>query len=191
MKNLIILLIVVFILSCVTAPQISDDGFISSQPSFQVQFKKPIVKKSVESQRIQDGNVKDYLFWVNNSEIILIQIAQFFLSDSAVDYGSPTEVLTLLGRTILDSVFIDGRQWIKFVDVGNNEALFTGYFRFMDQAYISVGRICSADAYAEEIGSFRKGASSQYEQGKLWDEAFAHTDQLFSIEKVAPAGNKD
>jgi hypothetical protein len=187
MKNSIILLLAVFILSCATAPQISDDGFISSQPNFQVQFNKPIVKKSVDSRRIKDGNIKAYLFSVNNTEAILIQNLTFFRSPGTVDYYGAEQVLTRMGRMILDPVVIDGRQWIKFVDVFNNKALFTGYFRFMDQSYISVGRICNASAFAEEIGSFREGASLNYGQGKLWDEAFAHTDQLFSLGIVAPA----
>ena len=72
MKSFIILLLTVFILSCATAPQISDDGFVSSQPNFQVQFNKPITKKSVESRRIQDGNIKSYIFLANNTEGILI-----------------------------------------------------------------------------------------------------------------------
>jgi hypothetical protein len=50
-----------------------------------------------------------------------------------------------------------------------------------------VGRLCNASAYPEVIGSFRSGASLKYGQGKLWDEAFAHTDQLFSIGKITPA----
>ena len=187
MKNFIVLLIAVFILSCATAPQISDDGFISSRPNFQVQFHKPIVKKSVESQRIKGGDIKTYHFSVNNTENILIQIFTVFHS-TRIDYiYGPERVLKNMGRMVLDPVVIDGRQWIKFVDVFNNEVLFTGYFRFMDQAFISVGGICNADAYAEEIGSFRKGASLKYGQGKLWDKAFAHTDQLFSLGKVTLA----
>jgi hypothetical protein len=92
MKYFIILLLTVFILSCATAaPQISDDGFISSQPNFQVQFNKPIIKKSVESRRIRDGNIKAYVFWVNNTEGILIQILTFFLSRSGVTYSGPED----------------------------------------------------------------------------------------------------
>ena len=185
MKNFIILLLTVFILSCSAAPQISDDGFISSQPNFQVQFKKPIIKKSVESQTIQGANEKSYLFLVNNTEGILIEILTVFLRGGYY-FPGPDDVLKNWGRMVLDPVVIDGRQWIKFVAVFNNKTLLTGYFRFMDQSYISVGRICDADAYAEVIGSFRKGASLQYGQGKLWDEAFAHTDQLFTLGKVAP-----
>jgi len=187
MKSFIILLLTGFILSCATAPQISDDRFVSSRPNFQVQFNKPIIKKSVKSQRIQDGNIKTYLFWINNTEGILIQILSFFPGRTGVTFSGPEEALKGWGRMALDPVVIDGRQWIKFVDVFNNETLFTGYFRFMDQSYISVGRICNASAYEEEIGSFRSGASLPYGQGKLWDKAFAHTDQLFSIGKVALA----
>ncbi|MCK5420241.1 MAG: DUF1566 domain-containing protein, partial [Desulfobacterales bacterium] len=188
MKNFIILLLSVFILSCATAPpQILDDGFISSRPNFQVQFHKPIVKKSVESQRIEGGDIKTYHFSVNNTESILIQIFSV-LHSTRIDYFyGPERVLTNMGRMVLDPVVIDGRQWIKFVDVSNNNFLFTGYFRIMDKSFISVGRICNAGAYEEEIGSFRKGTSLKYGQGKLWDEAFAHTDQLFSIGMVAPA----
>jgi hypothetical protein len=51
----------------------------------------------------------------------------------------------------------------------------------MNETGISVGRIYDAGSYAAEIGSFRKGASLSYGQGKVYDEAFAHTDQLFSI----------
>jgi hypothetical protein len=188
MKNFIILLLTVFILSCATtAPQISDDGFISSQPNFQVQFNKPIVEKSVKSRRIRDGEIKTYHFSVNNTEGILIRILTVFQSTRFDYIYGPEKILKNWGRMVLDPVVIDGRQWIKFVDVFNNKHLFTGYFRIMDQAFISVGRICSADAYTEEIGSFRKGASLQYGQVKLWDEAFAHTNQLFSIGMVAPA----
>jgi hypothetical protein len=187
MKNFIILLLTVFILSCATAPEISDDGFISSQPDFQVRFKKPIIKKSVNSQRIQDGNIKSYMFSVNNTEGILIQILSFFPGRTGATFSGLEDALKNWGRMVLDPVDIDGRQWIKFVAVFNNKALFTGYSRFMDQSYISVGRICNASAYEEEIGSFRSGASLKYGQGKLWDKAFAHTDQLFSIGKVAPA----
>jgi outer membrane protein OmpA-like peptidoglycan-associated protein len=186
MKNFIILLITVFILSCATAPpqQISDDGFISSRPNFQVQFHKSIVEKSVESRRTGGGNIKSYYFSVNNTEGIFIQILTVFQSTKLDYFYGPEKVLKNWGRMVLDPVIIDGHQWIKFVDVFNNKHLFTGYFRFMDQSFISVGRICNADAYAEEIKSFRKSASSQYGQGKLWDEAFAHTDQLFSIGRV-------
>ena len=188
MKSFIILLLTVFILSCTTAPQISDDGFVSSRPNFQVQFNKPIIKKSVESRRIKGGDIKTYIFSVNNTEGIIIQILTYFHSTRLDYFYGPEQVLTNLGRMILDPVVIDGRQWIKFVDVSsNNESLFTGYFRFMDQSFISVGRICYASAYAEEVGSFRKGKSLQYGQGKLWDEAFAHTDQLLSLGNVAPA----
>jgi hypothetical protein len=187
MKNSIILLLTVFILSCATAPQISDDGFISSQPNFQVQFNKPIIKKSVNSRRIQDGNIKSYMFSVNNTEGILIQILNYIPSRSGVTFSGPEAALKNWGRMALDPVVINGRQWIKFVAVFNNKTLFTGYFIFMDQSYISVGRICNASAYAEEIGSFRKGKSLKYGQGKLWDEAFAHTDQLFSLGMVASA----
>jgi hypothetical protein len=187
MKNFIILLLTIFILSCASAPQISDDGFISSQPNFQVQFHKSIIKKSVDTQRIQDGDIKTYIFSVNNTEGILIQILALFPNTRVDYYYGPERVLTNWGRMVLDPVVIDGRQWIKFVGVFNNKTLFTGYFIFMDQSYISVGRICNASAYAEAIGSFRKGASLKYGQGKLWDEAFAHTDQLFSLGKVAPA----
>ena len=188
MKDFIILLLTVFILSCATAPpQISDDGFISSQPNFQVQFHKPIIKKSVESRRIEDGDLKAYIFSVNNTEGILIQILNVFLSPGAVEFYGSEHVLTNWGCMVLDPVVIDDRQWIKFVDVINNKVLFTGYFRIMDQSYISVGRICNASAYAEEIGSFRKGVSLKYGQGKLWDESFARTDQLFSLGMAAPA----
>jgi len=190
MKSFIILLLTIFILSCATAPQISDDGFISSQPNFQVQFNKPIIKKSVNSRRIEDGNIKIYHFSVNNTEGILIQILTYFPGRSAVTYSGLEEALKYWGRMVLDPVVIDGRQWIKFVAVFNNKHLFTGYSRFMDQSYISVGRICNASAYEEAVGSFRGGASLQYGQGKLWDEAFAHTDQLFSLGRVAPAGSQ-
>jgi len=188
MKDFIILLLTVFILSCATAsPQISDEGFISSQPNFQVQFHKPIIKKSVESRRIEEGDIKAYIFSINNTEGILIQILTVFPNTRVDYYYGPEQVLTNWGRMVLDPVVIDDRQWIKFVDVFNNKALFTGYFIFMDQSFISVGRICNASAYAEEIGSFRKGVSLKYGQGKLWDEAFAHTDQLFSLGMAAPA----
>jgi hypothetical protein len=188
MKNSIILLLTVFILSCATAPpQISDEGFISSRPNFQVQFHKPIIKKSVESRRIEEGDIKSYIFLVNNTEGILIQILTYIPSRTGVTFYGPEQVLTNWGRMVLDPVVIDDHQWIKFVDVFNNKALFTGYFRFMDRTFISVGRISNAGAYAEEIGSFRKGVSINYGQGKLWDEAFAHTDQLFSLGMVAPA----
>jgi hypothetical protein len=191
MKSFIILLLTVFILSCATAPQISDDGFISSQPNFQVQFHKLIVEKSVKSRRIQDGDIKIYHFSVNNTEGILIQILTVFQSTRFDYLYGPEKVLKNWGRMVLDPVVIDGRQWIRFVDVFNNKTLFTGYFRFMDQSFISVGRICNADAYAEEIGSFRKGASLKYGQGKLWDEAFAHMNQLFSIGMVASADSQN
>jgi hypothetical protein len=186
MKNFIIFLLTIFILSCATAPpQISDDGFISSRPNLQVQFHKPIVKKSLESRRIAGGDIKAYQFWVNDTECILIEILTVFHS-TRIDYiYGPEQVLINWGRMVLDPVVIDGRQWIKFIDVFNNEAVFTGYFRIMGQTFISVGRFCSASPYTEEIGSFQKGKLKSG-QWKLWDEAFAHTDQLFSIGIVAP-----
>ena len=91
MKNFIILLLTVFILSCTTAPQISDDGFVSSRPDFQVQFNKPIIKKSVNSRRIQDGNIKSYMFSVNNTEGILIQILNYIPSRSGVTFSGPED----------------------------------------------------------------------------------------------------
>jgi hypothetical protein len=191
MKNFIILLLTVFILSCATAPpQILDDGFKSSQPNFQVQFHQLIVEKSIKSRRYQHWDGKSYLFMVDNREGILIQISTFIQSRSGVYFYGPDQILTNMGRMVLDPVVINGRQWIKFVDVFNSRYLFTGYFRFMDRSSISVGRIYDAGAYAAEIKSFRKGATLSHGQGKLWEEAFAHTDQLFSIGKVALAESK-
>jgi hypothetical protein len=74
MKNFIILLLTAFILSCTTAPQISDDRFLSSRPNLQVQYHKPIVEKSEKSQRYQHGDFKSYHFHVNSREGVLIQI---------------------------------------------------------------------------------------------------------------------
>ena len=83
MKNFIILLLTVLIFSCATAPpQILDDGFISSQPNFQVQFHKPIVEKSVKSQRAQQVDINTYYFFVNNTEGILIEIQTYIASRS-------------------------------------------------------------------------------------------------------------
>jgi tetratricopeptide (TPR) repeat protein len=191
MKNFTILLLTVFILSCATAPpQISDDGFVSSQPNFQVQFHKPIVGKFEKSERYQQIDAKIYLFMVNNTESIMIQIFTYIPSRSGFEFYGPEQVLTNMGYMVLDSVDIDGRQWIKYVDILDNNSLFTGYFRMIGRSFISVGRICETDAYTEEISSFRKGTALSYEQGKLWNEAFAHTDQLFSIGMVTTAESK-
>ena len=98
MKNLMIFSLTVFILSCATPPQILDDRFISSQPNFQVQFHKPIVKKSVESQRIEGGDIKTYHFSVNNTESILIQIFTV-LHSTRIDYFyGPERVLTNISK---------------------------------------------------------------------------------------------
>jgi len=182
MKNFIILFLAVCILSCATAPQILNDRFISSRPNLQVQFHKPIVEKSEKSQRYQHGDLKSYHFRVNSREGILIQIYTYIASRSGYYFYGPEQMLTSMGCMVLDPVVIDGDQWIKFVDVFGDNFLFTGYFRFMNETSISVGRIYDCKHIcAEEIESFRKGASLSYGQGKLWDEAFAHTDQLFSI----------
>jgi hypothetical protein len=190
MKNLIILLLTAFILSCATAPppQILDDGFISSRPSFQVQFHKPIVKKSVEPQRYRQWDIKTYTFWFNNREGVVIEIAKHITTQSGGYYFlGPEAVLTNMGRIALDSVVLDGRQWIKFVDVTKNEFLVTGYFRYVDESYISVFRVCSSGAYAKEIEFIKSGTPVNYQQKKLLNEEFASTDQLFSIGKVAKA----
>jgi len=187
MKNFIILLIIVFILSCATAPQILDDRFVSSRPNLQVQFHKPIVEKSVKSQRYQHGDLKSYHFRVDSREGILIQIYTYIASRSGVYFYGPEQMLTSMGCMVLDPVVIDGDQWIKFVDVFGDNFLFTGYFRFMHETSISVGRIYDCKHIcSEEIGSFRKAASQSYGQGKVYDEAFAHTDQLFSIGMATP-----
>ena len=186
MKNFIILFLTVFILSCSTAPQILNNRFISSRPNLQVQFHKPIIEKSEKSQRYQHGDLKSYHFRANRREGVLIQIYTYIASRSGVYFYGPEQMLTSMGCMVLDPVVIDGDQWIKFVDVFGNKFLFTGYFRFMNETGISVGRIYDAGSYAAEIGSFRKGASLSYGQGKVYDEAFAHTDQLFSIGMATP-----
>ena len=182
MKNLIILFLSALILSCATAPQISDDAFISSRPDFEVRFHQSIVEKFIKSHRYQHWDGKTYQFSVDNREGIFIQILSFIQSRSGVEFFGPEQILTNMGCMVLDPVIIDGRQWIKFVDVFNNRYLFTGYFRFMDESSISIGRIYDCRHICEEeIKSFRKGATLIHGQRKLWDEAFAHTDQLFSI----------
>ena len=189
MKNLIILLLSVFILSCATAPpQISDDGFISSRPNFQVQFHKSFVKKSVDSERYRQWDIKTYWFWVNNREGVVIQISKHITTHSGGYYFlGPEAVLTNMGRIALDSVVIDGRQWIKFVEVSENKFLVTGYFRYVDESYISVFRVCSSGAYAKEIEFIKSGTTVNYQQKKLLNEEFASTDQLFSIGRVTQA----
>jgi hypothetical protein len=189
MKNFIILLLSVFILSCATAPpQISDNGFISSRPNFQVQFHKSFAKKSVDSERYRQWDIKTYWFWVNNREGVVIQISKHITTQSGGFYFlGPEAVLTNMGRIALDSVVIDGRQWIKFVDVSENEFLVTGYFRYVDESYISVFRICSSGAYAEEIEFIKSGTPVNYQQKKLLNEEFASTAQLFSIGRVTQA----
>jgi hypothetical protein len=189
MKSLIILLLTAFILSCATAPppQISDDGFISSRPSFQVQFHKPIAKKFEESERYGQWDEKSYTFWVNNREGVVIQISKYIQSRGGIEFYGAEQVLTSMGRVALDSVVIDGRQWIKFVDVTKNKYLLTGYFRFVDNSFISVFRVCREGAYAEEIEFIKSGTSVNYQQKKLLNEEFASTAQLFSIGAVTQA----
>ena len=185
MRNLVIFSLTVFILSCATPPppQILDDGFISSRPNFQVQFHKPVVEKFIESQRYRQWDIKIYTFWLNNSEGIVIQINSFIQSRSGVGFYGPEQTLTRMGRIALDSVVIDGRQWIKFVDVIKNDFLSTGYFRFMDNSFISVYRICGAGAYTGEIKSIKSGTPVNDRQRRLLDEEFSKAEQLFSIGK--------
>jgi hypothetical protein len=187
MKRLIIFSLSVFILSCATAPQteILDDRFISSRPYFQVQFHKPIVKRSEESQRIQRWNIKTYMFLVNNTEGVVIEIATFTPDRSGYFFYGPEQVLTDMGRIVLDSVGIDGRQWIKFVDVLENNFLVTGYFRLSvtDESFINVFRVCSSGSYPEEIEFIKSGTPVNDRLRKSLNEEFIRADQLFSIGK--------
>jgi hypothetical protein len=181
MKYLKFLLLPVFILSCATPPQISDDGFISSQPNFQVQFKKPIVGKYEKYQRVMQGEVNTYWFFVNKWEGILIEIVTYIPSRSGFEFYGPEQVLTNWGRMDLGPVTIDGRQWIKFADTKNNKFLFAGYFIMMDYHWISVGRISNSDAYTKRLQSVKSGAPLSNEEMKILAEVFEYTDQLFSI----------
>lgn len=187
MIKLIIFSLTVFILSCATAPQtqILDDEFISSRPNFQVQFHKPIVEKSEKSRRVRGGNIKIYVFGVNNREGIVIEIATYFADRSGYFFYGPEQVLSEMGRTVLGSVVIDGSQWTKFVDVLENKFLVTGYFKFSarDESFISVYRICTSGVYAEEIESVKSGTPLNNRQKKLLDEEFSIADELFSIGK--------
>lgn len=185
MKKLIIFSLTIFILSCATAPptQILDDGFISSRPNFQVQFHKPIVDKYEESQRVHRGNTEIYVFGVNNREGIVIEIATFIPDRGGFNFYGPVQVLTNWNRIALDPVVIDGRQWIKFVDLSKNKNLVTGYFRLIDKSFISVCRLCIAGAYAKEIESVKSGTPLNDRQKKLLDEEFSKADELFSIGK--------
>lgn len=185
MKNLVILLLTAFILSCATAPppQISDDGFISSRPNFQVQFHKPIIEKTVESRRIQHGDIKSYYFFINKREGLAIEILTYIPSRGGIEFYGAEQVLTNWGRIALDSVVIDGGQWLKFINVSENNFLFTGYFKIMDNYYISIGRFCTAGVYAKEIDSIKSGTPLNHRQKKSLDEEFSKADQLFSIGK--------
>ncbi len=187
MKKLIIFSLIVFILSCATAPQtqILDDGFISSRPNFEVQFYKPIEKKSEESQRIQRWNIKKYMFLVNSREGIMIEIATYVPDRPGYHFYSPLQVLTEMGLIALDSVVIDGREWIKYVDVLENNFLITGYFRLSatDESFINVFRVCSSGTYAEEIEYIKSGTPLNDRQRKSLDEEFSKADELFSIGK--------
>ena len=182
MKNLIIIFLSVFILSCATPPQISDDAFISSRPNFKVQFHEPFIEKPVKSYRYQEGEAKIYEFEVDNRQSIFIEIDSHIPSRTGYFFYGPEKILASRGRMILDSVVIDDRQWTKFVYVFNKRYLVTGYFILTNETAISVGRIYDCKHKCEdEIKSFRKGMVLNPEQGKLWDEAFVSTDQLFSI----------
>lgn len=187
MKKLIIFSLTVFIFSCATAPQtqILDDGFISSRPNFQVQFHKSIAEKSEESKRIQRWKINTYMFLVNSSEGIVIEIATYIPDRGGYHFYSPIQVLTEMGRTVLDSVIIDGRQWTKFVDVLENNFLVIGYFRLsdIDESFISVFRVCSSGAYAEEIESIKIGTPVNDRLKKTLDEEFIRANQVFSIGK--------
>ena len=181
MKNLIIIFLSVFILSCATPPQISDDAFISSQPNFKVQFKKPVVKKWEKSNRIRNGDLKRYYFSVNRWEGILIHIYTHIPDRSGWGFHGLTELLTNMGRIPLDPLIIDGHQWIKFVDLSDTKYLYIGYFMQIDNYLISVGRISNSDAYTEALLSVKRGSQITDKEKKLLDEFFERTGQLFTI----------
>lgn len=181
MKNLIVLLLSVLILSCATPPQILDDAFISSRPNLKVQFKKPIVEKWEKSQRVQKGDSKSYYFAVDRWEGILIQIYTYIPDRSGYGFYGPTENLTNMGRIPLDPIVIDGRQWIKFAAVSDKQYLYVGYFIQLDHYFISVGRISSSDAYTQTLLSVKRGSQLNDNERKILNETFEFADQLFTI----------
>ena len=89
---------------------------------------------------------------------------------------SGTSCVNLRGLNNLTEV---GRDF----HVSENEYLVTGYFRYVDESYISVFRVCSSGTYAKEIESIKSGTQVNDRQRKSLEEEFSEAEQLFSIGK--------
>jgi hypothetical protein len=141
------------------------------------------IHKEVLDQKYYKRTKSERWVYLSKNEATAIDIIRYGPMKSTDDYRySAEQFLRNIERIPLETVVINNRSWTKYVYIGENNIIFTGYFIIKGNDYIFVARGFNASRFKDDIDAFKRTHNMTDRQQRLFNEAFEYTDRLFTIE---------
>ena len=168
-----------------TPPQRAFKGntFTSDFPKLKVKIHKSSKWDQGRKSKRQAKLQNDSWWWnVANKEGVGILFSTYNKSTSFDFYYSLENISRNWGRLPLESLNINGHNWIKYAYINNKKYLHTGFFTRKGDCFISVFRYVYPAEHMGEVEKLYKTSKLKDYHKQLLEEAFDNTDKLFTIE---------